>query len=67
MSKPLERQAVVDQMARDLFGRTRTDAFDARICVMCGESATEFDDPLSEREYAISGMCQVCQDQLFVE
>ena len=54
-------------MARDLFGRTRTDAFDARICVMCGESATEFDDPLSEREYAISGMCQVCQDQLFVE
>jgi hypothetical protein len=28
-------------------------------------SATQFTDPLSRREYTISGMCQACQDFVF--
>lgn len=35
------------------------------ICPTCGEEITRFDDPLSEKEYVISGMCQVCQDRVF--
>ena len=31
----------------------------------CGGDANEFDDEPSEREYAMSGLCQKCQDKVF--
>ena len=36
-------------------------------CATCGEDvrAQQFKDRLSEREFNISGMCQVCQDDVF--
>jgi hypothetical protein len=34
-------------------------------CVKCGEFNIEFRDELSRREYAISGLCQCCQDGIF--
>lgn len=34
----------------------------------CGQLITEpFKDELSEKEYAITGMCQECQDEFFME
>lgn len=33
----------------------------------CGGLATHFTDPLSAREYSITGMCQNCQDGFFKE
>lgn len=54
-----------DNMARSLFGRTRTESQEKRICVMCGKEAKQFKDVLSEKEYAISGICQICQDNIF--
>ena len=36
-------------------------------CVTCGNSAGEFNNFLSEKEYTISGMCQACQDLVFVD
>ena len=35
------------------------------MCMTCERGASEFRDDLSRREYAISGMCQVCQDAVF--
>ena len=35
------------------------------ICITCGKEATKFKDDLSIKEFAISGMCQVCQDSFF--
>jgi len=40
---------------------------DANQCVICGGDAKEFNDALSVKEYGISGMCQKCQDRIFVE
>lgn len=37
------------------------------ICVSCGEPATEFRVEWNRREWAISGLCQVCQDSIFGE
>lgn len=37
----------------------------ADLCPMCGKPVGEFKDELSEREFAISGMCQACQDAVF--
>lgn len=37
-------------------------------CPFCGKEinpATEFRDPLSLKEYSISGLCQDCQDEVF--
>ena len=33
----------------------------------CGRAAREFRDAVSEKEFTISGLCQACQDVLFVE
>ena len=40
---------------------------DKATCFDCGAPATKFRDPLSQREYQISGLCQECQDEVFVE
>ena len=34
-------------------------------CTLCPGPAHTFTDALSAREYTISGMCQVCQDETF--
>jgi hypothetical protein len=49
------------------FKQDRQTAFATRTCVQCGNEAREFADVISSREYNISGMCQVCQDKIFVE
>ena len=35
--------------------------------MICGKIAVAFRDEISAREYQISGTCQVCQDDIFVE
>ncbi len=35
------------------------------VCPTCGGPITGFKDPLSVKEYHISGMCQSCQDSVF--
>jgi hypothetical protein len=49
------------------FGK-EVDAVEAGVCPLCGNKidvATEFKDDLSREEYAVSGMCQSCQDDVF--
>lgn len=36
-------------------------------CIDCGKLAVAFTDELSQREFAISGLCQACQDVAFRE
>ena len=54
-----------EEMAFQLFGRSRTLAIAGNQCVKCGEVAADFRDDCSEREYGISGFCQSCQDVTF--
>ena len=35
------------------------------LCATCGGEVNGFRDALSKKEYGISGMCQVCQDEIF--
>ena len=58
-------EIMLDDMAKELFGRGRKVAMDNQMCVMCGNDANHFTDELSRREYGISGMCQSCQDGVF--
>lgn len=47
----------------------RREALQAARCMRkpmgCGEKVTTFRDPLSMKEYGISGLCQACQDRIF--
>tara|TARA_B110000211_G_C13962740_1_gene501325 strand:- start:451 stop:849 length:399 start_codon:yes stop_codon:yes gene_type:complete len=44
------------------FGRNREHHKKAGTCVGCLQSASEFEDEMSEREYKITPLCQKCQD-----
>lgn len=45
------------------------DRIEEGLCPFCGHRIDmgDFTDPLSIREYHISGLCQSCQDEWFVE
>lgn len=34
-------------------------------CPLCSCDITKFKDKLSEKEFKISGLCQLCQDKVF--
>lgn len=69
MAKPADKskgvEEALDRVSEDMFGRRRTMAIRNDICVMCGAVTTMFRDEKSRKEYAISGMCQKCQDEMF--
>jgi len=56
---------VMDLVAKAA-GGPGIDALKEGRCPMCGEDATVFRDELSRQEFDISGMCQTCQDKVFV-
>lgn len=56
----------IDKVAKEL-GGPGLSALKESKCVLCNGSAEKFDDELSKKEYALSGMCQACQDIAFAE
>jgi hypothetical protein len=56
---------MLDNMTSTIYGRSASESIEQDICVSCGKPAVEFTDELSRREFAISGMCQKCQDNIF--
>lgn len=67
MPKSTVMDKLCDDLSLSIFGRSRTLAQAGNGCVMCGKPATQFRDAISQREYKISGLCQQCQDKVFVE
>lgn len=53
----------IDQM--EMFATMRRRAKFMSCCAFCGQSALHFRDELSRKEYAISLLCQACQDEVF--
>ena len=42
-------------------------AIQINLCQLCGDDAAAFTDEVPRREYAITGACQRCQDEIFAE
>jgi len=65
VATPSEKSPEMEQMLE----KGRITAIKADRCVpapyRCGKPAVEFKDRLSEKEYTISGLCQVCQDEVW--
>ena len=64
-TKSPEMQAIIDSNALQMYGRAVSDVLATGDCVACGYPATDFEDVISKREYEISGLCQICQDEYF--
>ena len=62
MTKSKDMQILLDNIIMAMFGNSRQECIDRGVCVICGSSATEFNDVGSEDEFGISAMCQECQD-----
>ena len=62
MAKPDEKAPQIDKFLGALRGKNRKETIEQNKCMTCDGDAIKFRDELSEREYAISGMCQECQD-----
>jgi hypothetical protein len=65
--KPSNKSPEIDQFITSITGIDRKGAIKDNICALCGKLVSEqdFRDPLSLKEYTISGMCQECQDDVF--
>lgn len=63
--EPTRKSVGMDAFLSKLAGKDRQATIRANKCMTCDGDALEFDDEKSRREYAISGMCQSCQDEVF--
>ena len=67
MVEPVERHPELEAFLEAINGISPKQAVQDGICAVCKEEANEFTDALSVAEYAISGLCQRCQDEIFDE
>jgi len=63
--EPSCKSASIDLMLSSLVGKSREIQIASKLCMTCPCEANTFRDALSIQEYTISGMCQICQDQIF--
>ena len=65
--KPLEGGESMDRAIMESLFPEQTRLAEQGYCPMCAVSMAgkSFKDALSFREFQISGMCQVCQDEVF--
>ena len=63
--KPTPKNSAIDAAMTRLNGISRAEAVKHQMCVTCKGPAVLFRGGKSLREYTISGMCQVCQDDVF--
>jgi hypothetical protein len=67
MAKATDKNFEIEAFLSDLTGEHRPTTIAGDKCVMCQRDAVDFRDELSRKEYTISGMCQICQDDFFGE
>ena len=67
MANPSDKSKPITDFLETLYGRTTAITHDRCIPppIGCGEPVTDFRDPISVKEYTISGLCQTCQDKVF--
>ena len=66
--EPTNKSTPIESMLSSVFGVDRVKTISEGYCVSCDTEdikATSFTDDLSRKEYAISGLCQSCQDDVF--
>lgn len=63
--RTMQHDEEVETKSMKFYARSRRLSLNEGICVKCGRLANNFKDEISKKEYALSGFCQECQDQIF--
>lgn len=63
--EPTQKAPQINSFLSMLCGKDRVATIKANLCMTCDGKADSFKDAISRKEYAISGMCQACQDKTF--
>ena len=63
--KPSPKSPSLDQFLNEVFNIDRKTFITDDVCVSCKTPAFYFRDDLSKKEFSISGLCQICQDDVF--
>jgi hypothetical protein len=63
--KPTPKAPAIAALLSAMCGIDHNATIEADRCKICDGKAVKFKTDLSRREYAISGMCQACQDKVF--
>jgi hypothetical protein len=66
--EPTNKSNAINSMLSSVFGVDRVETITEAFCVSCdseNNNAASFRDDISRKEYAISGLCQSCQDDVF--
>jgi len=70
MAEPQKKDENIENFLTRAFGTDRRKAIKTNYCVPkpigCGGKADKFKNAISAKEYTISGLCQKCQDTIFV-
>jgi hypothetical protein len=68
--EPSQKDPKLEKALRDMFGFDRIKSIKSDVCVPppigCGQPVLHFRDAISETEFSISGLCQECQDKIFL-
>ncbi|MEK6862318.1 MAG: hypothetical protein AABY07_10235 [Nanoarchaeota archaeon] len=64
--KPTNNAVGIENRVTDYISRNRINAIATLGCIFCNNPDTNFRDQLSIKEYKITGICQKCQDNLFL-
>ena len=66
MAAPSEKSSIMEQLLTELNGgKSRRAYIHANKCVRFEGDASQFIDEVSRKEFAISGWCQHCQNEMF--
>lgn len=65
--KSPKMEEAIEHLTQEWYGKSHNQSIIDNICVECSEVANEFTDALSIKEFSISGLCQQCQDKVFLE
>ena len=63
--EPTQKAEGIDEFLNAAFEIDRKGAILGKTCSWCKRGVEAFRNDLSAKEYGISGMCQVCQDDTF--
>ena len=65
---PTQKRSEVELELAKIFGKSRPSTILAGSCMTCDTTdivEADFKDDISIKEYAISGLCQKCQDEIY--
>ena len=66
--KSKEITGILDSLTASVFGVTRSQALQWRVCVNCRQPVRfKTMEPIEQREYRLSAFCGECQSTIFTE